>query len=167
MSQDLLTLNEPMTLDTMLGRFTYVVKRKRVYDRLTVKLIKLSDFRRRYTHVKIQAGKKMVHVTRLWEEAEGRLQVFDVEDSFRMLAISEPKLKGLLYRAKAYPRRGQCANALWYGSDGLRAAMSKLIGNLRTAEGPAELRSSAAYDVAYRKLWDALPNCKRNCGCGI
>lgn len=73
----------------------------------------------------------------------------------------DPSLHVLLRRARN--QKGNCANAAWYGPDGIREAMSAAIGHGRT-HGPSELKTSAAYDVAYRTLFAALPNCS-GCGC--
>jgi hypothetical protein len=81
--------------------------------------------------------------------------------TFDQLAVLEPRLNELLERADNHT--GNCANAAWYGPDGLRKAMSKLVGHLRSF-GPSELQTSAAYDVAYRTLYKALPDCE-GCNC--
>jgi hypothetical protein len=85
----------------------------------------------------------------------------ETNPSFDQLAAMEPELITLLSRAKAH--RGNCANAAWYGPEGLRRAMSKVIGWERR-QGPSELQGMAAYTTAYRTLYGALRNC-RNCNC--
>jgi hypothetical protein len=74
----------------------------------------------------------------------------------------DPSLNVLLRRAKLR-NRDKCANAAWYGPEGIRAEMTRVIGHGRT-HGPSELKTSAAYDVAYRTLYAALPDCD-GCGC--
>lgn len=57
-----------------------------------------------------------------------------------------------------------CANAIWYGYGGYPGIKPRLLGLVGWhARNPA-LRSSAAYDLAYRRLYDDLPGC-RNCSC--
>jgi hypothetical protein len=80
---------------------------------------------------------------------------------FQALAALEPHLNELLTEARSH--KGGCANARWYGQGGLRKAMQKVVGHLRHT-GPEELRTSQAYDVAYRTLYAALPDCS-GCGC--
>jgi hypothetical protein len=81
--------------------------------------------------------------------------------TFDQLAELDSELDGLLEYAENHP--GHCANAAWYGPDGLRKAMTRVVGHLRGC-GPEELQTSAAYDVAYRTLYNALPDCD-GCGC--
>jgi hypothetical protein len=85
-----------------------------------------------------------------------------VATKFEQLAALEPRLNELLAKAQAH--HGTCANAAWYGQGGLRKAMQRVVGHLRNTEGPEELKTSAAYDVAYRTLYSALPDCN-GCGC--
>jgi hypothetical protein len=81
--------------------------------------------------------------------------------TFDQILALDPSLICLLRRARN--QKGNCANSVWYGKDGLRAEMTRVIGHQRT-HGPSELKTSAAYDVAYRTLYAALPDCK-GCGC--
>jgi hypothetical protein len=82
--------------------------------------------------------------------------------TFEQLAELDPSLNVLLRRARN--QSGNCANAAWYGPEGLRKAMTRVVGHLRTQGGPEELRTSHAYDVAYRTLYAALPDCD-GCNC--
>jgi hypothetical protein len=80
----------------------------------------------------------------------------------------EPRLQALLEEIKQVKDDPTtpyfCANAHWYGQSGFKSRIFYLVGHW--AEN-CHLRSSTAYDVAYHKLYDALPNC-RNCGnCGF
>ena len=90
-------------------------------------------------------------------------------------------------------KHSYCANAAWYGrrgSPGLKRDLKALVGWSRgrrsepikaggvslgdilerwRREGPLPVRegplfTSAAYDCAYRVIYDSLPEC-RNCGC--
>jgi hypothetical protein len=91
------------------------------------------------------------------------------------LIAREPRLQILLDDARATtddPRRTSfCANAVWYGFPayvesgypGLQHRFCTLVGWGRTDDDPL-LASSAAYDVAHRIIYGALPDC-RNCGC--
>jgi hypothetical protein len=81
--------------------------------------------------------------------------------TYEQLAKLDPSLNVLLRRARN--QSGNCANAAWYGPDGIRAEMTRVIGHGRT-HGPSELKTSAAYDIAYRTLYAALPACD-GCGC--
>jgi hypothetical protein len=81
----------------------------------------------------------------------------------------EPRLAELLAeirRVKDDKRRSEfCANGAWYGTydtEGFKPRFASLVGF--EAKGPAELKTMAAYDLAYEKLYQALPNC-RNCFC--
>jgi hypothetical protein len=81
--------------------------------------------------------------------------------TYEQLTKFDPSLNILLRRARNHA--GNCANAAWYGPEGLRAEMSRVIGHGRT-HGPSELKTPQAYDVAYKTLYEALPDCK-GCGC--
>ncbi|WHH60415.1 hypothetical protein [Petroclostridium sp. X23] len=79
----------------------------------------------------------------------------------------EPELQSLYNRALLY--RGSkchdfCANRVWYGKGGLKQKLCTLVGF--DANKP-ELVNSEAYDIAYRKIYNALPTYKHlNGGCG-
>jgi hypothetical protein len=81
--------------------------------------------------------------------------------TFEQLSVIDPELNELL--ESAVHQTGNCANAAWYGPQGLRKRMQQVVGHLRGC-GPVELQTSAAYDVAYRALYNALPDCN-GCGC--
>src|SRR5688572_27285202 len=82
------------------------------------------------------------------------------------LVAMEPQLAGLLADAKQEHMNGDpgyCAHRVWYGYDdgpGLKGRLCQLVGWGREAPGPAVLRSPAAYDVAYQKVYQALPDCR-------
>ena len=83
----------------------------------------------------------------------------------------EPRLLILAKKALAYKKnsRGKefvCANDRWYGHGqwkgrGIKAELLLLIGWL--AENPT-LKTTEAYDVGYRHIYNLLPECQ-NCGC--
>lgn len=85
------------------------------------------------------------------------------------LCEQEPRLVGLYNELLAIEddkrKRSYCANQIWYGANGwgYKQRLCNLVG--WGAKGADKfLRSSTAYDVAYRKLYSALPDC-RNCNC--
>jgi hypothetical protein len=57
---------------------------------------------------------------------------------------------------------------VWYGypghRPGLKARLTKLVGWEATRPGGVR-RSSAAYDVAYDTIYEALPDCRGRCAC--
>ncbi len=91
---------------------------------------------------------------------------------WKALVALEPRLNLLLNRAFAvrYYRRSSafCANAAFHGygrrlGQGLKLPMSALVGCERRNGHPI-LCTSRAYDIAYDKLYSAIPPC-RNCEC--
>ena len=88
--------------------------------------------------------------------------------TFERLTELEPRLKDLLAEARAFhkdPNPNFCANAVWYGyaGPGLKERLCRLVGF--TAEGGGALRTSAAYDLAYQTIYQALPDCRGRCAC--
>jgi hypothetical protein len=88
--------------------------------------------------------------------------------AWRELTKIEPGLQRLLDHIRTIKddksRPAFCANGVWYGYYGhpsLKEHMSHLVG--WHAANP-KLRTMEAYDVAYTKLYSALPDC-RNCMC--
>lgn len=83
--------------------------------------------------------------------------------TWQELVRREPRLLDLLREAQAYrPRPGFCANAIWYGYGrrvGLRERLTRLVGWGRPDRDPV-LSTSAAYDVAYETVYQALPDCQ-------
>lgn len=76
-----------------------------------------------------------------------------------MTAI-EPALQELYLEAKSKrPAKGFCANRTWYL--GMKGRLCQLVGF--TARDP-RLASSDCYDIAYRKVYEALPNCRHKGG---
>jgi len=93
------------------------------------------------------------------------------------LIVLEPFLGQLLAEIEAVhddpTERYFCANELWYGYNrfrgcGFKQSLSLCVGRHRDNHelgfAPPELCTSTAYDVAYEKLYNALPDC-RNCLC--
>jgi hypothetical protein len=80
-----------------------------------------------------------------------------------MIAI-EPRLADLFRDAKAVRDPGGkpfCANHFWYRQGGLKDRLCLLVG--WEAEKP-ELQTSQPYDIAYRKCYDVLPDCRHERG---
>ena len=77
---------------------------------------------------------------------------------WKELVKIEPRLNELLKIAKAEKSNGEryCANHVWYGLHGLRSRLIYLVG--WEANNPA-LRNSMCYDIAYEKIYEALPDC--------
>jgi hypothetical protein len=81
------------------------------------------------------------------------------------LTAREPLLRALLKEIRAIrPKPGKrwCANAIWYGyadpADSFKERMSQLVGWDR--RGDPVLGTMDAYDVAYKTLYNALPDCR-------
>jgi hypothetical protein len=90
---------------------------------------------------------------------------------WRDLQQAEPGLRqlrleidALSAQQRAFPSPDFCANQWWYRRDGFKARLCQLVGWERQA-GPSELRTPAAYDVAYRFLYYRLPNCVHDGWC--
>jgi hypothetical protein len=89
--------------------------------------------------------------------------------TWRRIARIEPRLAEAERLIKMIQDPGGdsfCANDIWYGERDYRFSFKKRV-NAYTgwfAERP-ELRSDAAYDMAYEHLYGLLPDC-RNCLCG-
>ena len=83
--------------------------------------------------------------------------------SFSDLVALDSRIGDLLKEAQSVKRvRGKffCANAVWYGE--FRCRVRDIVGNWRE-EGPSELQTSKAYDVVYKTIYRALPDCRKNC----
>jgi hypothetical protein len=115
--------------------------------------------------VPMQPRVKHVRGQKLWRADKAMRP----EEAFAALCSIEPRLDELRADILALkPKRGKpwCSNARWYGfhrfaATGYKARMMGLVGHF--AENP-ELRTSAAYDVAYEVLFKLLPPC-RGCAC--
>jgi hypothetical protein len=82
----------------------------------------------------------------------------------------EPRLKQLYSEVQAikddHTTRAFCANDVWYGyngNPGFKEPMSRLVG-FNAASTDPRIRTMKAYNTAYDKLYQALPDC-RNCCC--
>ena len=72
----------------------------------------------------------------------------------------EPELKALFEKAKAYkPVKNFCANQMWHGRNGLKQELCRLVG---FGAKNFQLRTSEAYDLAYCKIYNALPDCQHD-----
>lgn len=68
----------------------------------------------------------------------------------------EPRLLDLYNKAKACKQtEGFCANRVWYG--GLKKDLCGLVG--WNCKSPSILNTEAAYEIAYDKVYSALPDC--------
>ncbi len=93
------------------------------------------------------------------------------EAAWDRLVDDEPRLAELLAEARTVRDEGGsyfCANEVWYGYGdprrGFKARLLPLVGWERR-DGPDLLRTEQAYDVAYGFIYDALPDCRGECGC--
>ena len=72
----------------------------------------------------------------------------------------EPALDQLLQQVRQVQAGpGFCANRVWYGPNGFKAKLLKLVGWERQDNHPV-LSTDEAYDVAYDVLYEALPACQ-------
>jgi len=81
--------------------------------------------------------------------------------TFKQMTAIEPELRDLLREARQVKARGEsfCANKIWYRD--FKPRLLRLVG---WEARQFQLRTSSAYDIAYTRIYNALPNCK-NCGC--
>jgi hypothetical protein len=91
------------------------------------------------------------------------------ELTWRRIANIEPRLaeaERLIKMIRDPGGESFCANDIWYGYRDIRFSFKERVNTYAGwfAEKP-ELRSDAAYDIAYQHLYDLLPDC-RNCLCG-
>ena len=92
-----------------------------------------------------------------------------VPPSWETLIDREPRLLDLYEEARAIRDDKHaphfCANNVWYGRrgwPGLKERVTALVGWTRT-DDPI-LGTPQAYDIAYHKIYGALPDC-RDCSC--
>ena len=85
--------------------------------------------------------------------------------TWQQLVKAEPELKELLEEAQSVDGSDPhfCANNVWYAAGGLRERLCFLVGWITQRNDPV-LKTSAAYDVAYKKIYAALPDCQ-DCWC--
>jgi hypothetical protein len=86
--------------------------------------------------------------------------------TFLDLARMEPRLSDLLGEARAVRDDGESFFCADLASIPFRRRLRGLAGFLRGDDGPAELFSTEAYDLASEALFHALPSCRGRCGCG-
>ena len=92
--------------------------------------------------------------------------------TWELLIELEPRLLDLYQEARSVrddrSKPWFCANAVWYGHhgfEGLRPRLVDLVGYRRRDDGSdPRLATSLAYDIAYRTIYNVLPDC-RNCSC--
>jgi hypothetical protein len=103
----------------------------------------------------------------------------DAGDTTRLdwatLVNLEPRLADLLRAAQNVEDDGKssyfCGNAVWFGYNGHLGLKPRLVGlvgfDRRGVLACDDLRlyDSPAYDVAYSKVYSALPPCRGECGC--
>jgi hypothetical protein len=90
------------------------------------------------------------------------------ELSWERIVEIEPRLRQAEMELSAMTRKNKkpfCANAIWYGYRDPAFSYKERVNRYTGwhAEKP-ELRSPAAYDIAYDHLYDLLPGC-RGCLC--
>jgi len=82
--------------------------------------------------------------------------------TWEQMVTIEPRLLTLYKKAKSYkPTEGFCAHQVWYGHYGLKSQMFKLVGFCATGI----LGTPEAYDIAYDKIYNALPDCQHDGWC--
>lgn len=76
--------------------------------------------------------------------------------TWRQIEAIEPRLARLYVEAKAVrASKNFCANEIWYRS--MRPRLVRLVG---WDAGDKRLKTQEAYDLAYRKIYEALPDCR-------
>jgi hypothetical protein len=97
-------------------------------------------------------------------------QMCDIEPSLR--ALHDEALKIAKRQAGPRPQRFYCKTQTWYGLPrergfiGLKFLLCQFVGFNGKIEA---LQTATAYDIAYRKVVDALPPCfkGRRCECRV
>ncbi len=89
----------------------------------------------------------------------GSYQIIWRAPTWKQIVNVEPRLEELYQEAKAVDGGAPyfCANRVWGQVNGLRARLISLVGWVAEI---GVLRFSAAYDIAYRKVYDVLPACR-------
>lgn len=84
---------------------------------------------------------------------------------WRALVEAEPRLATLRAEIEGI-RSGRefCANELWMGPVGFKPRVTALVGWRAELDDPS-LRTSAAYEMAYRTLYALLPDCQHRGAC--
>jgi len=89
--------------------------------------------------------------------------------TWKALVKTEPRLAVLLKEAQSVDGSGArfCANRVWYGygkTNSFKDRVCRLVGWEAGRCVDPMLKTQGAYDVAYDKIYDALPDC-RDCVC--
>lgn len=91
--------------------------------------------------------------------------------TWEQITEAEPRLLDLLKEAQGVKDKGGsyfCANDIWYRGNKEHASFKQrlfpLVGDEASKSLPGFMRTSKAWDIAYRKVYDVLPPC-RNCIC--
>ncbi|KUK63674.1 MAG: hypothetical protein XD84_1969, partial [Desulfotomaculum sp. 46_80] len=76
--------------------------------------------------------------------------------TFNEMTKTEPRLKQLYNKARMVDGSGKhfCANYTWY-----ELFKPQLLDMVGTGAARAELRTVEAYNCAYRRIYEALPDC--------
>jgi Meiotically Up-regulated Gene 113 (MUG113) protein len=93
-------------------------------------------------------------------------------DPFLPYVILEPRLIEVFVRAASVVDDGSapyfCANETFFGYGDARASIKHAIVELVGWSAPwsshSDLKTEAAYDTVYERIYEALPDC-RDCGC--
>jgi len=90
--------------------------------------------------------------------------------TWSLLCDLEPRLIHLLAKVRGIEddkrKPSFCANSIWYGEygqEGIKPRLVQLVGWQAMGSDP-RLKTTQAYDLAYKKLYNLLPPC-RNCNC--
>src|SRR5437899_8245817 len=85
--------------------------------------------------------------------------------SWERLVELEPRLQDLLHEAGRRPTAELpfCRYQAWYGRGGIKIRLARLVG--LGAEQPGLLTTVAAYEVGYRRVFAAIPECDEDCSC--
>lgn len=94
--------------------------------------------------------------------------------TWQNLIALEPRLLALYLEARDVrppddPTAPFCANTVWFGwgarDGGFKRRLSALVGWKAPRRRDDRLYTNAAYEVAYRTIYAALPACRRGCAC--
>lgn len=97
-------------------------------------------------------------------EAERQFAIIAPRLSWEMLANLEFELAELLHDARcadSYDAKRFCRETLWYSE--VKPILVRIVGHERPDYHPI-LGTSAAYEIAYDTILEAMPAC-RNCSC--
>lgn len=93
----------------------------------------------------------------------------EVEITWELLVRLEPRLTDLLVGARfagtGFPE--YCKFDAWYGKGntvGFKLLVTRLAGFEASLESHPLLRTTSAYDIAYKMILNAMPDCRGSCG---